>query len=261
MPLQVLVVEDDSRARMLLATILRGAGYAVVMAASGEDALALLAQQQFGVVITDIRMGAVDGLEVVNVARAQPEPPAVILLTGYGSLETAIAGLRAGAHDYLLKPAEPAELLECVARAAQRYGEQQRQATALQTIHEGLKQLYGVSPAPPAAREPSEQYVQVGDLTLDTFRHAAQWRGEVLHLTRIEYTLLRVLAEAHGRVIEYSELVRSTHGHVVSAVEAQLLLKAHVRNLRRKIDPDYLINVRGAGYLLTVAADSGDTSA
>ena len=98
----ILLVADDAKARMLLTDILTHTGYEVIAVPDGETAIALLQQDKFAVVLTDIRMRAVDGIQVLATAKAQGRPPAVILLTGYGSLETSIAALRSGADDYLL---------------------------------------------------------------------------------------------------------------------------------------------------------------
>ncbi len=245
----IMVVEDDTRARMLLAEILRGAGYRVTMAANGEQALELLEQQHFDVVISDIRLGAVDGVQVLYAARGRPQPPAVILLTGYGSLDTAISALRVGASDYLMKPVEPPEMLQCVALAVEKQRMTQRQARALQTIAEGVSLLKDPEP-PQTTTTINERYLVVGKLRLDHFRHMATFNEQPLHLTPTEYALLYCLATSQGRVLSYCDIARRTYGHDVNETEAQLLLKAHLRNLRRKMDPAYLVNVRGAGYML-----------
>lgn len=254
----ILIVEDDTTARILLEDVLTDAGYHVTAAPDGETAIALLRQQQYLVVLTDIRMRSVDGIQVLTAAKQHEHPPSVILLTGYGSLDTSIAALRAGADDYLLKPCEPTELLTCVAKAVQRRQEQQRQADAIQTIFNGLNQLRGgvqplvseAAPEPSISPEETNRYIHIGHLTIDCFRHTATFNGQPLHLTPIEYALLLCLAEAQGRVVGYSEIIRRTHGISVDDMEAQTLIKPHIRNLRRKINPEYLSNVRGTGYVL-----------
>lgn len=253
----ILLVEDDPTARMLLADGLGEAGYQVTQAASGEAALSLLEQQQFDVVVTDINMRRVDGLQVLAAARRQPGQPAVIMLTGYGSLETSIAALRGGAHDYLLKPCTPPDLLRSVAGALRRRAALLRHAEAVRSIAHGLAQLReeGAAeppdePAAPAAAGVAERFLRVGALHIDTFRHTLSFQGDPVHVTPIEYALLCCLAEAQGRVLGYSEIVRRTHTCQVEDEEAQMLLKPHVRNIRRKIPPDYLVNVRGSGYML-----------
>jgi DNA-binding response OmpR family regulator len=283
METHILLVEDDSTARMLLADVLSRAGYQVSTAQDGEIALTMLPNHMYDVVITDIRMRNVDGIKVLEAARARQLPPAVILLTGYGSLETAVSALRAGANDYLLKPIDPDELLNHVASAVERRNEELRKNDAVHIIAQGLAQLQGQSsasasasaaqaepqqpnqpqqkekeslpaepqePAPASSVSAEDRFITVGALQLDTFRHTGSFEECPLHLTPIEYSMLRCLADSPGRVLSYSEIVRRSHGHDPGDSEAQSLLKAHIRNIRRKIAPDYLVNVRGIGYML-----------
>ncbi len=268
MPIRILIAEDDTIARKVLTDVLVTAGYEVNPVPDGETALECLqqattAQELYDVVITDIRMCGVDGIEVLNMARQQQPAPAVIVLTGYGSLDTAIAAIRHGAYDYLLKPCPPAELLKRVNSAIESRANELRQADAVRTIAMGLAQLQGQQGTGGEPGEkpgdangtqqrdaPTSQVLRIGALVLDTFSHEATFEDAPLHLTPTEFALLQCLAEIPGRVLSYSDIVRCTHGHAAEDSEAQLLLKAHVRNLRRKITPDYLVNVRGTGYRL-----------
>jgi DNA-binding response OmpR family regulator len=104
------------------------------------------------------------------------------------------------------------------------------------------------SPAPEAT--PSEHFLQIGELCLNRFRHTASFRGKTLVLTATEYALLECLAETLGHVLGYVTIVRCTYGYTLEKAEARRLLKGHVHNLRQKIDPAYIVNVRGIGYLL-----------
>lgn len=265
MKIRILMVEDDHRTRMALVAMLEKAGYQVTPAADGEAALEILSQHRFDIVITDIRMGDIDGIEVLNAARTAKQPPAVILLTGYGSLETAIAALRAGAHDYLLKPCAPTALLSCVANALQRRDTEKRQNDALHTIAQIVAQVQetgatsfssainalSVTREQSVAKDVGDRYINVGNLCIDQLRHTILFNNKPLHVTPTEYTLLYCLAEARERVLGYREIVRYTHGRDMQDDEAHLLLKSHIRNIRRKINPQYLISVRGVGYILT----------
>jgi len=256
MPLaNVLIVEDDEAMRSIQAEILEDVGYKVTVAKDGELALQILsaaseAEQPISVIVSDIYMGAVSGIDVIEAARSQPAPPEVVLVTGAGTLETAMAALRAGAHDYLLKPVEPERLRSVVAAAEAKRAARSAQQAALHAIAGGLEQLHSISRGGPGEGVARSRAMQVGPLTLDTDRHAARWNGRPLPVTPIEYALLRYLAETPGRVRGYSDIVSWTHGHQISNEEAKLLIKSHVRNLRRKIDQGYLIHVRGGGYML-----------
>lgn len=285
MGVHILLVEDDTLTRKSLAAMLERAEYCVTQAEDGETALEVLelASNQgihFDVVVTDVRMGAVDGIAVVKAARSQENPPEVILLTASNAMETAIAALRAGAVDYIMKPCSPDNLLERVAIAVQQHRTQLRKAEGLRKIAEAVAQIQGQSvgallhpsrhatapdaepcndqanhdrttdiTSPPAANQ-TERYLYVGKLWINHLSHKATFDNQPLHLTPIEYELLYCLAEAQGRVVSYAEIVQRTHNHEVDNSEAYLLLKWHVRNLRRKIAPNYLVSVRGMGYRL-----------
>jgi DNA-binding response OmpR family regulator len=273
MEAQILLVEDDHMTRQLLASVLEDAGHVVTPAADGAVALRLLEEQRFDVVVTDIRMREIDGVEVLNAARGLSAPPEVILLTGYGSLETAVAALRAGAFNYLIKPCVSTELIECVERAAQRHASHRRRVEAMRIIaqeyisspHAGPAEAPRALPAisstavsaSVSAPAPDQRFLQVGALRIDSFRHIATFDGRPLHLTPIEYTLLSCLAEMPGRVLQCAEIVRRTHAYETSEAEAQVLLRAHVRNLRRKLPASYLVTERSTGYMLVDPDEPG----
>lgn len=291
MTASILLVEDDDTARVLLSNVLKRAGYQVTPAADGERAIQLLNSASaaepegstYDVVLTDIRMHGKDGIAVMHAASRQKKPPAVILMTGYGSIETAVAALRANAYDYLLKPCDTGDLLQCVAGAVQHRSADMQRADAVRMLTHYVEQLQMADNphtripqriSEPSLQEPAseasaeaekparvekvekdeqeERFIQVGDLCLDLFRHTVTFHEYPLQVTPTEYTLLQCLAKNPGRVLRYHEIVQYTHSSQVSNNEAQVLLRAHVHNLRRKIDPSYLINVRGIGYMLVV---------
>jgi DNA-binding response OmpR family regulator len=260
------MVEDDTATGEVLTEVLRDAGYEVTLAGNGAVALELLEQEQFAVVVSDIRMPAVSGIEVLHAARLQKTQPEVILLTGYGALDTSLSALREGAFDYLLKPCNPQELLQRVSEATQSYNTRQRQSTVIQRVvnefsefaegtDNGAATPYTATtpdtdPARPTTVEPS-QPIEIGELQVGTEHHTATFQGEPLHLTPTEHALLRCLAEKPGRVFQYRELVYAMHGYDVTNIEAKVLLKTHIRNIRHKIGPDYVVNVRSTGYKIT----------
>lgn len=243
----VLLVEDDSQTRLVLATVLGDAGFQVTSAADGTSALALLESNEFDVVVTDIRMRYVSGIDVMMAARSQQPPPEVIILTGYGSLETALSALRAGAFDYLLKPVNTTELLSCVQRAAQRRSTTIRELDALRSLHD--TPVESGESAEAIADRPG-RYLHVGKLVINRFRRSATFDGQALHLTPIEFELLAFLAETPGETQSCAAIVRRTHRYELPESEAQTLLRSHVRNLRRKLPHGYLETDRGMGYRL-----------
>ncbi len=277
MTAQVLIVEDEDRLREMMAYALVEEGYRVTQAHNGEVAITLLLQDRppdisYAVVITDLVMGNIDGIEVMNVARNLSDPPEVIVLTGHGSLETAIAAVDGKAFAYLLKPCAPDQLRERVAAALAFRAEQLRQheqADAWNTIHEVFSQVQGqnnqgdmVSAHAPAERSekaPPEEdaiatirFLTVGALSIDTFRHEVAFYGSVLQVTPTEYKILLCLAQSPCRVVPFNDIVAQTHGPDarMTRQEARDLLFWHIRNLRAKCDRRYIVSVRGVGYML-----------
>jgi len=116
----ILLVEDDDAVRVTLSAVLVLAGHEVATAATGADALARLDSSEFDIVLTDLRLGDIDGLQILETVRARWPDTVTLMLTGYASVESAIAALRSGAYDYLCKPCPADELLATVVRALER---------------------------------------------------------------------------------------------------------------------------------------------
>src|SRR5512145_953450 len=113
-PARILVVDDEVNIRLTLGSMLQRAGYDVTDVANGEEAVELLARQAFDLLLVDLRMPGMDGIQVVQVARERQADVVIIVLTGHGSLDTAIEGLHQGIFDYLLKTTEPTQVVERV---------------------------------------------------------------------------------------------------------------------------------------------------
>jgi len=227
-PAHVLVVDDDARIRDLLRRFLHRNGYLCTTARDAGHALRLIDSLAFDLLIVDVMMPGEDGMALTRRLRARGDL-AVLLLTARGEAENRIAGLEAGADDYLVKPFEPRELLLRVAAILRR---------SVQPAEE---------PAPGARR------LGLGRLSYDTGR-GELFEGDVpVRLTSSEQALLRVLAASPhvpvGRVV-LAEGLGGVDGQVQDrAVDVQ------ITRLRRKIEPDpkaprYLQTVRGAGYML-----------
>lgn len=262
----ILLVEDDDTLRKLLDRILSKSGYEVTQASDGATAITLLEQASatgtlYDVVLTDIVMPNIDGLAVTIVARERYAAPEVILLTGHGSLDTAMSALRQGAFDYLLKPVETALLLIRIAAAVEQRQtrlEREREAAGLRTMAQVLAQVQaGTLPEAPQ-REPTRtgateapRYLAVGALRIDTHRHEA-WLGTTqVRFTPTEYAIVICMAESAGQVMRYEDIIQRTHGQSLNHDEAHSLIASHMRNIRRKIPQGYLISIRSVGYMLT----------
>lgn len=228
-----LVVDDDAGVRFTLGETLRRAGHEVVTAASGEAALERLRYDAFDLAIVDLRLGTrVDGLRVLEGIRWRWPHMAVVILTAHGSLESAMAAIREGVDGYLLKPAEPKQVIEAVREAIAR-----RRMLA--------------RPCEPPAR-----LLRHGDLVLDLDKHRASCADRPLDLTPAEFALLAYLIENARRTVPPKELVNVTQGHEPEHQhEARQTIKWYIHRLRSKIEPDpahprYILNVRGFGYTM-----------
>jgi DNA-binding response OmpR family regulator len=237
-------------------------------AGSAESALHILSRYSFDLVLTDIRMGEISGLDLLAEIRKHWPDVVVILLTGYASLESAIQALRRGAHDYLLKPASIHEVRSSVREGLAKRHEALRRQELMANLREGILELSqgqgeGTSqrPSPEApgtqqneGRSPPRR-LQVGDLTVDRAEYLVAVAGIGIDLTPTEFRLLVYLLENRGRVVPYEELVQKVHGYECDPFEARQLIIPHVSNLRRKLrttadSPDPIKNVRGVGYTL-----------
>ncbi len=276
---RILVVDDEQNIRLTLNALLSRAGYAVTTAATGEEAVSLFAREQFDLMLVDLQMPGMNGMEVVAKAREAGHDMIIIVLTGHGSLDSAIEGIRFGIFDYLLKTSDPNQILARVAAGLEERAVRRRQNDLLDTIGAAVQELTGgkiaasavpqAAPAPtvpspaapaapaPAAQDPGGRTLSIGPLTLDTWHQTATLNGRSLNLTPTEFRLLLCLAEHAGQMLSYTQLVRCAQGYETTDLEAGELIKPHIHHLRQKIEPEpsaprYLLNVRGKGYILQI---------
>ena len=222
MSTEVLLVEDDPRIRQVLEVSLRDHGYDVRSAATGEQALEEVAARRPDVLLLDLMLPGIDGLEVCRRIRAQGDLP-IIAVTARSDSADVVAGLEAGADDYVTKPVV-ASVLSARIRAVLRR-----------------------APAPDGHTR------VVGDLELLVDRAVVLRRGQEISLTRTEFRLLCELAERPGAVKTREELLQRVWGY--DYFGDTRLLDVHVRRLRTKVEddpgaPKLLLTVRGVGYRL-----------
>lgn len=264
----ILVVDDEGAIRYSITKTLQRVGYHVEAAASGEEALEMMKNQDYDVVLTDIRMPGLTGVELLSKIKEQAPDAVVILLTGYASLETAIESLRLGAHDYLVKPSSSQDIRNSVAKGIERAQNLRNRRALLRSIRENVEQLTGeqieiekveARPAKqPAGSTPVVTPVTtmtIGPLTIYPGRYQISVGDEPIDLTPTEFDLLLYLAAHRGRVVPCSELVREVRGYGLEEHEAREVIRPHVSNLRRKLkssgqNPNIIVNVRGIGYRL-----------
>ncbi|MEA2337902.1 MAG: two-component system, OmpR family, response regulator [Thermoanaerobaculia bacterium] len=226
--MRLLVVEDNARVASFVARGLREQSFAVDVVASGEDALDQMAMNPYDLVVLDIGLqGAIDGMEVCRRLRAGGSRVLILMLTARDSTADRIAGLDAGADDYLAKPFAFGELVARV-RALLRRG-------------------HVATPA----------VIEVGGLRVDTSAQRVERAGRAIELTTKEYALLEFFARNAGRVIGRGEI--SEHVWDENFDPVSNLIEVYVQRLRRKLgSPPLLHTRRGAGYALRSHED--DTS-
>jgi len=235
----ILVVDDEPVARQSLTDILRLEGYSVNSVPNGQAAVEYIRMHPVELMIVDLRMPGMDGLEVVQVANQISPETEIVLLTAFGTTESAIEALRLRIHDYLLKPAPPAQVINSVKKGlARREARLKTRAGAIAlNVDEGIMELS------------LEDGTQV-----DLSRRQIRQREKVIHLTPAEGRLLAVLIENPGRVYSHRELVLLVQGYDTSQHEAPEILRPLVSRLRHKLEAfptlsDQIISVRGTGYL------------
>jgi DNA-binding response OmpR family regulator len=226
----------------------------VTTAEDGEQALSLLHQETFDLLLLDLSMPGLSGLEVARRAHEVQPEAVVIILTGHGTLESAIEGVHLGVFDYMLKTSSPQEVLDRVAAAIDQRQHERRQQQLLQRLQLVVQELGGEAEQEPPPR-PVASRIAVGDLELSTWNQGAQLQGRKLNLTPTEFRVLVCLAQHVGQALTYQQIVHFAQGYNTNPLEAAELLKPHIHHLRQKIeldpaDPHYILTVRGTGYLL-----------
>ncbi|HEY3079314.1 MAG TPA: response regulator transcription factor [Chloroflexota bacterium] len=230
MSADILIVDDDRKTVDLLRLYLEREGYHVRAAFDGRQALDQVRQATPGLVVLDLMLPRVDGLEVCRAVRASSPVP-IIMLTARSTEQDKLVGLELGADDYLTKPFSPRELVARVRAVLRRSGEQPERAE-------------------PVARH--------GGLVIDFSRHEVFLDEQPVALTPREFRLLRVLAANPGRVFTRFELIERAFGLDYDGLERTV--DVHLSSLRRKIEPDpadptYVLTVYGVGYKFARARD------
>ncbi len=222
---KILVVDDEPDAAELVEFNLKQAGYDVVTAADGAEAIRKARSAAPALVVLDLMLPEIDGLEVCKLLRRDPATATVpiIMLTAKAAEIDRVLGLELGADDYLTKPFSPRELVLRIKKVLQR----------------------GQSPT-----EASE-VLTFGDLVIDEPRHLVKWRGKSIELTATEFKLLSILAQRRGRVQSRDQLLRDVWEYN-SLIDTRTV-DTHMRRLREKLGPasKFLDTVRGVGYRFT----------
>jgi len=216
----IMVVDDDQDLAEMLGIVLTGAGYEVDLVGRGDEVMPLFAAQNPDLILLDVMLPGLNGVEVCKLIREKSMVP-IVMLSAKGDKQDVVAGLEAGADDYMVKPFDPSEL---VARMKVRL----RRSTA----------------------EVSTD-LQIGNIKIDQIEHSIIRDGEVIALTRLEFDLLVALAKEPGRVFTREALLSEVWGYR-PATDTRLV-NVHIQRLRSKVEkdpenPTIILTVRGVGY-------------
>ncbi len=225
-PSTILLVDDEDSVRRVLAFPLERDGYTVVQAADGEEALERFAEEPIDLVVLDIMLPRLDGLEVCKRLRASSTVP-IIMLTARDDELDKVIGLELGADDYITKP------------------------FSIREFRSRVRALLRRARATPLPAEAEEERIELGELTIDVPRRSVVVRGEPVQLTYVEFELLRALAAAPGRVFSRRMLLEALWKS--ADYRDPRTIDVHVRHLREKLEaeprtPEYILTVRGVGY-------------
>jgi DNA-binding response OmpR family regulator len=220
----ILLVDDEESVQKLLAYPLEREGYRVIQARSGEEALERFSADHPDLIVLDLMLPRVDGLEVCRRVRAVSAVP-IIMLTARDDEVDKVLGLEIGADDYITKPFSIREFRSRVRALLRR--------------------------AQLSDRPDRSETIEHDDLRIDTARRAVEARGEPVQLTYVEFELLRTLAASPGRVYSRQQLLEALWGS--ADYRDPRTIDVHIRHLREKIerdpsDPEYIFTVRGVGY-------------
>ena len=221
---RILIVDDNKKIVEVVQAYLERDGYTALTAFDGLVGLESARHQRPDLIVLDLLLPGMDGLDVCRVLRAEGNQVPIIMLTAKTTETDKLIGLELGADDYVTKPFSPRELVARVRAVLRRVREEKLQG-------------------------PSE--IQHGDLTVDFIRYEVRARGSPIHLTPTEFKLLEVLIKEPGRTFSRLALLDQVFGYDFQGLERTV--DVHVMNLRKKIEPDpqepiYLLTVYGVGY-------------
>jgi DNA-binding response OmpR family regulator len=219
---KILVVDDEREIVKLVKAYLEQAGFQVATASDGQEGLTVFRHVKPDLVVLDLNLPRIDGLDVCRTIRRESDTP-VIMLTARVEEQDRLIGLELGADDYILKPFSPREVVARVRTVLRR------------------------TQSAPAAVET----IAAADIVLDLARHTAAVAGEPVELTPTEFELLRAMASAPGRAFSRMELLDAAQGEAYEGYERTI--DTHIKNLRVKIEadpknPKYILTVYGVGY-------------
>ena len=228
---KILVVDDEKKIVRLVRAYLEQAGFSVVAAYDGQEALTAFRHEKPSLVVLDLMLPGINGLDVCRILRKESNVP-IIMLTARVEEADKLVGLELGADDYVVKPFSPRELVARVRAVLRRAG----------------------------GGAPTAETLSAGDIIMDLASHTVRVRRQPVDLTPTEFDLLAALVRHPGRVFTRLQLLEQVQGYAYEGYERTI--DTHVKNLRRKIEPDprtlrYVLTVHGVGYKFVEVVNEG----
>jgi DNA-binding response OmpR family regulator len=267
---RILIVDDDAHVLLALSRALRLKGYLYVDEAhSGAEAVEKITHMPYDLMMLDIRMPEMDGMEVLQKAQQIRPNLLVIILTGHAAMESALAALKSGmVVDYLLKPASLEQVEAAIRKALRKRLNELQQRHSLETAIAALEQLKTEAPATHGGGVPLplERFLHAGPVTLDRDNRQAtlQWEGKATTavLTASEESILALLMSRPGDVFSSRRIAHEALNYDLNENEAKSIVHPHIVRLRRKIEqdskhPGLIRTVRGKGYTLSIEDTPG----
>ena len=217
MPKKILIVDDEPQIVEICSDYLKAAGYETVTASNGAQGLSLARREKPDLVVLDLMMPEMDGLDVCREIRRESNVP-IIMLTARVEETDKLIGLELGADDYITKPFSPRELVARVRVVLRR-----------------------------AANTPDNEIIRAGEVELDRAHYEVHLSDKTVSLTSTEFEILATLMSQPGRIFSRAQLLTATHGITFESLERAI--DSHVRNLRHKLEPaELIVTVHGVGY-------------
>jgi DNA-binding response OmpR family regulator len=221
MPKKILVVDDEPKIAEICQDYLKAAGYDVLTALTGPDGLAAARREKPDLVVLDLMLPEMDGLDVCRALRRESDVP-IIMLTARVEETDKLIGLEIGADDYITKPFSPRELVARVRVVLRR-----------------------------ASGDPTSDVIRAGEVSLDRARFEVNLPEKIISLTPTEFEILATLMSQPGRIFSRAQLLNAAHGVAFESYERAI--DSHIRNLRRKLESsddrlNYIVTVHGVGY-------------
>jgi two-component system, OmpR family, response regulator RpaB len=241
---KILVVDDEAAVRRILTTRLSMAGYEVVVAADGEEALEMYHKEAPNLIVLDIMLPKLDGYGVCRALRKESNVP-IIMLSALGTIADRITGLDLGADDYLAKPFSPKELearITCI-----------------------LRRVEDIPNGSSPNNSPGQGVIAIGKIEIDTNRRQVLRDSKRVPLTYTEFSLLEMLFRQPGKVVPRAEILEELWGYPPRRAADLRVVDVYVARLRSKLEPDarnpeLIITVRGTGYTSQRLSDNTEVT-